>query len=113
MKQDYKKMMSILLVSVLFTQTASPVLASLINHEESIYSEIAIVEVVDSLPKHKQAELDELIQELNLSKEETDFINQQYIDNHSQVQSRAKIGIVMKVVKVAKPILQKQPKCLV
>lgn len=76
-----------------------------VSSEESAY-----LDSTSALPEYKQEELDELQRELNLSQDDVKFLEEQYVNYHSNSsleESKLKAKIVLKVLKAAKPVIKK------
>ncbi|RGB74915.1 hypothetical protein [Anaerococcus nagyae] len=106
-----KKLFAITMAILIFSQTTVPVFASSYNKYKSSNDEVKYESLLaNNLPDYKKSELLELKNELDLNYEEINFLEEQYLINHSGTELRWKVSAVKKVIKVAKPILKKAAK---
>lgn len=123
LKQRIKKLSIVSLVglalSPLLSSTTVAFAAEADNQNDSTYTTINVgdllshfnnVNTSSNLPANKDKELTNLKEQFNLSNEDTDFLKQQYLENHPNdplASSKWKTAAAKTVVKVAVPILKK------
>lgn len=104
------KVIATVLVSSLLVQFATPAFAMEDNQNNILENKNIEFKIEENLPIDKQVELNNLVKEFNMSKEDANYIKELYIQNHSGIQPKAKVGAVLKIIKVAKPIIIKGAK---
>lgn len=111
MKKSYKLLSGAMAIVLLASST--PVFANeleaneLNNRTENI---VLVSSEENLLSPEKEKELKELVKEFNLSPQDEQEIRELYRENSNTVTTRAKIGVIKKIIKVAKPVFVKAAK---
>lgn len=126
LKQNIKKIGIVSLVGLAFSPLLSSTSIALAdeidNQNDSNYTTISVgdllshfnnVNTSSNLPANKNRELTNLKEQFNLSNEDTEFLKQQYLENHPNdplASSKWKTAAAKAAVKAAMPILKKYAK---
>lgn len=111
----YLKLLSGILASILIFTNAMPVFASS-SEINGLYSKIADINTIslndneEMLSLEKERELLEIAREFNLSQQDIYDLREMYNQNSDVITPRARISAVLKIVKSAKPVLNKATK---
>lgn len=109
-KIKYNKKIFLAIMAMLFTVQASIPAYAMTNNKKVVNKTEKEISLYKILPKYKEYDLDELKRDIDLSKEEENFLKNQYLKTHNQTAIRWKVSAIKKVIKVAKPILKKAAK---
>lgn len=113
MNKPYRLLACTLAFTTFLSATAAAASGSVNMPKPDTYARVAISRSVsingtyNQISAEKERELQELAREFNMSQNDIAELRELYLENSSQIIARIKLGPVLKVIKVCKPVLRK------